>query len=91
VVLFRSVSQGKPGEVPGDVVKLYHGYAVAQLVERKPVDDKEWDAKRAEYIARLRREKGRDALAAYVQRLRDKYAKEVRYNIRFEEDEGDKK
>jgi len=81
----------KPGEVPNDVIKLYDGYAVAQLVERKPVEKADWAAKRDDFIARLRREKGRDALAEYVQRLRDKYAKEVRYNIAFGDDEADGK
>jgi hypothetical protein len=69
----------KPGAVPKDVIKLYDGYAVARLKEKKPVEQKTWDEKRHEYMDALRREKQRDALVAYVQQLKELYAKDVIY------------
>lgn len=75
----------KVGGVPDDVIKLFGGFAVAQLKERKPVDEKKWDEERHQYMAALRRQKQNDALVAYIQSLRDTYAKEVSYKIDLEE------
>jgi peptidyl-prolyl cis-trans isomerase D len=75
----------KPGAVAGEPIKLYEGYAVAQLKERKPVDDKTWQEERSGYLEQMRREKGRDALASYVRRLREQYAKEISYKVPLEE------
>jgi len=77
----------KPGMLPDDVIKLYNGYAVAQLKERQPVDDKAWNEQRVDYMAAMRREKQADALAAYMARLREQYAKEISYRIKLTEDE----
>jgi len=77
----------KVGSVPSDVIKLYDGYAVAQLKERKPVDKKKWEEERFDFMASMRRDKQRDALIAYVQRLRDQYAKEITYKIKIKEDD----
>ncbi|MEM6787167.1 MAG: peptidylprolyl isomerase [Myxococcota bacterium] len=67
----------KPGDAVGDIIKLVEGYAVATLEARKPVTDEEWDEKRDPEMQRILREKQRDALIAYVQRLKQKYAQEV--------------
>lgn len=67
----------KPGDVPGDVIKMVEGYAVASLKERKTVTDEEWDEKRADEIDRILRQKQRDALIAYIQRLKQEHAQEV--------------
>ncbi len=77
----------KPGDVPGDVIKLYDGYAVAQLKERKPVDEETWKKDRAEFMDQLREEKQRDALIAYVQRLHEQYGKEIVYKVPLSEEE----
>lgn len=77
----------KPGDVPSDVIKLYDGYAVAQLKERKAVDEETWKKDRAEFMDQLREEKQRDALIAYVQRLHEQYGKEIVYKIPLSEEE----
>jgi peptidyl-prolyl cis-trans isomerase D len=79
----------KVGDVPPDLIKLYDGYAVAQLKERKAVDDKTWDEQRDEFIARMRRGKQQDALIAYVARLREQNAKEITYRINLDESAED--
>jgi peptidyl-prolyl cis-trans isomerase D len=76
----------KKGDLPDDVIKLFDGYAVAQLEERQPVSDETWTEKRVDYMAGLRREKQNDALVAYVQRVREKLGKEIVYRIKLTED-----
>jgi peptidyl-prolyl cis-trans isomerase D len=77
----------KVGAVPDDVIKLFGGYAVAQLKERKPVEKEKWNEDRRGYIDSLRRQKQSDALVAYVQNLRETYAKEISYKIDMTEGE----
>ena len=63
-------SIAKVGDVAGDLVKLIDGYAVAKLMKKIPVTQKQWDEERVQHIAGLRREKQKDALTAYMHRLR---------------------
>jgi peptidyl-prolyl cis-trans isomerase D len=79
----------KDGEVAKDVIKLYDGYAVATLKERKGVDKKGWDEQRTAFMARLRRDKQRDAVAAYVQRLKDDLVKELVIKVSLDETDSD--
>jgi peptidyl-prolyl cis-trans isomerase D len=79
----------KVGDLPDDVIKLYDGYAVAQLKERQPVTDETWKKDRVDYMAGLRRKKQQDALVAYVQRLRSKYGQEITYRIKLTEDSAE--
>jgi len=81
----------KVGAVAADLVKLYDGYAVAQLKEKQPVSEKDWDEKRVEHIARLRRAKQQEALVGYVHRLREQLAKSLVYKIKLRVDEKDDK
>ena len=81
----------KVGGVASDLVKLYDGYAVAQLKEKQPVAQKDWDEKRVEHIARMRRDKQRDALVSYVHRLREQLAKSLIYKIKLRLEEKDDK
>ncbi len=78
-----------PGKVPDDLIKLYDGYAVVQLKERKPVEQKTWDEERDQFMNALRRAKQRDALVAYMLRLRELYAKEVVVNIKLTDDKAE--
>ena len=73
----------KKGAVTKDVVKLYTGYAVVTLDERLGIDEKEWKEKRRDSIERMRKGKQRDALVAYVQRLRKERAKDLKVNVRL--------
>jgi peptidyl-prolyl cis-trans isomerase D len=75
-----------PGGVAPETIKLYDGYAVATLRERAPVKDEDWDKARAEYVARLRREKQNDALADYVARLRAAYDKDIVLYVKLGDD-----
>jgi peptidyl-prolyl cis-trans isomerase D len=82
----------KPGDTPDDVIKLYDGYAVARLKERRSVSKEDWDKERARYLEQMLVDRQRDALVEYVQRLRDQHARQVSYKIRLTEDsdkEGD--
>ncbi len=74
------------GGLPNDVIKLYDGYAVAQLKDKKSPGDKDWDEKRSEVIERMREEKQRDALVAYVHVLREKFAKNLAFKIPLREE-----
>lgn len=60
----------KPGDSPNDVVPLEVGYAVIQLKEKKPPSDEQWQKEREFYLSAMRSTKQRDALTAYVDRLR---------------------
>jgi peptidyl-prolyl cis-trans isomerase D len=80
----------KPGAVPSDVIKLLDGYAIAQLKERKGVDEKKWDEERYDFLASYRRQKQNDALIAYVQALKSRLAKDVVVAPALREGEGDK-
>jgi len=71
------------------VIKLYYGYAVATLKERKGVDKKAWEEQRAAFMARLRRDKQRDAVASYVQRLKDELVKELVIKVSVDEKDPD--
>jgi peptidyl-prolyl cis-trans isomerase D len=75
----------KPGSVPKDLIKLFDGYAVAKLKEKKPVEKKTWEEKREAFMDGMRRDKQRDALVAYVLRLREQYAKEITYQVKVDE------
>ena len=75
------------GATPNDVIKLYDGYAVAQLVERQPVDEKKWSEERVAFIDGLRRERQRDALVAYVNRLRKPYKDQIAIKVKLSEEE----
>jgi peptidyl-prolyl cis-trans isomerase D len=79
----------KPGAVAPDVIKLYDGFAVAALKEKKGVDAKEWEEKRATLLATLRQKRQQDALVAYLHQLRQKHAKSITYITSAEE--GDQK
>jgi peptidyl-prolyl cis-trans isomerase D len=84
----------KPGALPADVIKLYDGYAVAQLKEKTTPTDEDWTKERVRYLDGLRRDKQRDALSRYVQDLRQRYGKDVSYDRTLtegEEGEGKKK
>ena len=81
----------KPGAVAEDVIKLYSGFGVVTLAERVAVDDKQWEEKRRETIESMRANKQRDAIVAYVQRLRKEGAKDVRTFVRFGEDKPKEK
>ncbi len=75
----------KVGAVPDDLIRLFGGFAVAQLKERKPVEQAKWDEERVAFMDSLRAQKQTDALVAYVKGLRDTYAKEVAYKIDLNE------
>ncbi|MSP24494.1 MAG: hypothetical protein EXR75_04885 [Myxococcales bacterium] len=78
------------GGLPNDVLKLYDGYAVAQLKEKKSPTTKDWEEKRDESIARMREAKQRDAIVAYVHELREKHAKNLTYKIALREEPKNK-
>ncbi len=80
----HALFQLEVGSVLVDPIKTYTGFAVARLKEKKPLDPKEWDEKRAQIIDSLRQEKQRDALIAYVHLLREKYAKTITYTTKEE-------
>ena len=73
----------EPGQVPGDIIPLYSGYAVAQLKERKPADKKGFEEERSNYMAGLLQVKRNDALIAYVQRLRAEHKDNITFNVRI--------
>jgi len=79
------------GGVPADPIKTYSGFAVAQVKEKKPLDAKEWDDKRAQLIDSMRQERQRDALIAYVHALREKHAKTLTYKTKEEKKQAPKK
>jgi peptidyl-prolyl cis-trans isomerase D len=84
----------KPGALPGDLIKLYDGYAVAQLKERTAPTEADWAKERLRFLDALRHDKERDALTRYVQDLRQRYAKDVSYDrslTETEDTEGKKK
>ncbi|MCC6521701.1 MAG: SurA N-terminal domain-containing protein [Polyangiaceae bacterium] len=73
----------KPGTFADDPLKLLGddrtaGYAVARLKERQPVKAEDWEKKRPIELENARRQKQRDALAAYVQRLRKANAGKIK-------------
>jgi peptidyl-prolyl cis-trans isomerase D len=74
-----------------DVIKMYDGYAVAQLKEKKPFDEKEWDKQRQQMMQAMRAEKERDALIAYVRALKAKHVKSLELKIPLHEEREDKK
>ncbi|MBM4374374.1 MAG: peptidylprolyl isomerase [Deltaproteobacteria bacterium] len=76
------------GGVPADPIKTYTGYAVAQVKEKKALDEKDWLDKRETLLDSLRRDRERDALVRYLHTLREKYAKSITYTTK---DEGKKK
>jgi len=76
----------KPGEVTKDVIKLYQGYGVAVLKERNKASKEKWAEDRAGYMERIRADKQRDALIAYVNRLRAKHADKISYNVKIDEE-----
>jgi peptidyl-prolyl cis-trans isomerase D len=76
----------KPGDTPDDVIKLYDGYAVAKLKERRSVSKDDWEKERPRYLENMVQERQRDALIEYVQRLREQHARQVSYKIRLTED-----
>jgi peptidyl-prolyl cis-trans isomerase D len=67
----------KPGDLLGDVVPLQEGYAVVQLKEKAPVKKEDWEKDRDEYMSGIRKAKQIDALALYVQRIRQKISLET--------------
>ncbi len=81
----------KVGSPCAEPIKLYSGYAVAVLKEKKGVDQKEWETQRPTLMAAMREEKQRDALNAYVHELRGKYIKAISYKIKLHEDRDEKK
>jgi peptidyl-prolyl cis-trans isomerase D len=80
----------KPGEVGRDIIKLFDGYAVAQLKERQAADEKVWTEHRNDFLDEALRDKQRDALVAYMLRLREQIAKEVQYKVPLDDAEPPK-
>ena len=70
----------KPGEVAPDLVKLENGYAVMQLIDRKPATRESFDKEREKFTRPLLAMKQRDALSAYVARLREVAKGETKMN-----------
>lgn len=79
------------GGVSPEPIKMYTGYAVAQVKEKKALDPKDWEEKRDRLIDTLRRDKERDALVRYVHALREKYAKTITYKLKDERRKKDAK
>jgi peptidyl-prolyl cis-trans isomerase D len=85
----------KAGDVPDDIVPLFNGYAVMQLKEKKPASKEDWEKDRVAFLANYRSQKERDALAAYISRLRATLGTEIRIGQEFmtesarPQDEGD--
>jgi peptidyl-prolyl cis-trans isomerase D len=60
----------KPGDAPSDTVGFDNGYLAVQLKEKTPVTKEQWEKSKEFYLGAMRGEKARDALVAYVKRLR---------------------
>ncbi|MBN4059083.1 peptidylprolyl isomerase [Endomicrobium sp. AH-315-J14] len=70
----------KKGELPKDTLELYTGAAVAQLESKEPLTKEKWEEERLGVIARMKKDKQRDALIAYLQQLRRNVGKEIKYD-----------
>lgn len=79
----------KPGALPDDIVDVGDGYAVAQLKERQAVTREKWEEEREKYVDSFRDQKQRDALIAYVQGLKERYAKEISIKVSLSESSED--
>jgi len=73
----------KPGDVPDDIVPLFSGYAVMQLKEKKPASKEEWEKDRVAFLASYRAQKERDALSAYIARLKSTLGTEIQIHPEF--------
>jgi peptidyl-prolyl cis-trans isomerase D len=73
----------KPNEVAADVAKFDEGYAVVQLVEKKPATREDFEKDRASYEGRFLAMKQHDAVVAYVTRLREAAKAEIKVNAAF--------
>ena len=70
-----------PGELLPDVVPLEGGgFAVGLLKERASASKEQWDKDREFYVSAMRAAKQQDALNAYIKRLRELLASDVKYN-----------
>lgn len=76
-VVKQAFALQKAGDLLSDVVPLHEGYAVVQLKEKTPVKKEDWEKDREEYMSGIRKAKQVDALALYMQRLRQKISLET--------------
>lgn len=84
----------KAGALLPDLAPVQDGYAVVQLKDKTLPTEEEWAQERVTYLDGLRREKQRDALARYVQDLRQRHGKEITYDksiLESEQQSKDKK
>lgn len=73
----------KKGDAPDDVVKLDDGYAVFTLDEKSTVTRDDFAKERERYLEMLTTMRQADALAVYVERLRDAAKNDVKVNEAF--------
>jgi peptidyl-prolyl cis-trans isomerase D len=80
----------KPDDVLTEPVATMDGFAVAQLKEKDPATEQEFEKDRPRVMRQLREAKALEALALYVEELRKNAGEELRIDERYsEEPKGD--